>query len=792
MDCFRHNSLDLYYNARHKYKLYRSNGTRTIANSTIGGTVYPNFVITGNGIDTLTSTGSSKYNDFNLAGFNGTLTNTSISVFGNYTMGASTTATAGANETTFAATSGTKTITTNGKALDFPITFNGVGGTWALQDNLTVGSILTSVKALSVSNGTFDINGKALSTTRLVCGGANIITIKDSSGGTGSINITGFGTSVLNCAGTNNTTLTTLPDFNFSYAGATGTRTINASTTDSTVFSGINFRFTAGTDIISFSANDKMGNVDFTGFSGSTTLGNPVNIYGNLIGSNTMTWNAGATTLTFAATSGTKTITMNGKSLDIPITFNGVGGTWALQDNLTVGSTRTTTLTNGTFDINGKVFSTGLFSSAVANVRTLKDSSGAAGQFVVTGNNGTVWTTAATNNLTYTTIPDINLFYNGSTGTRTIASSQTNGTVYPNFKITGGDTLTSTASNKYGDFNLVYFTGTLTNIAISVFGNYDMGSGTTATAGANATTFAATSGTKKIVTNGKTLDFPLTFNGVGGTWALQDNLTVGATRTTTLTNGTLDMNDMNFSTGLYTMGAGGTLQLKTGTHLVTGTTGTIWTGAGTITPATSTIKTTGLLTAAITFAGGSKAYNNIELANTGDFNIIFSGDNNFYDFNIDYNRTVRFTNSSKTTITNFNADGNSDIPIRLSNTSGTTAFTLQKKDGNKVCEDYLAIYNSAAIPATTWYAGTHSTNGGGNSGWTFADCPGADTCTYSGSGAWYVNLADNCNLTTDTQVDGSIFQTYGTGSLIINAFIRGCASAHLIGNNIYWRGKGFQ
>lgn len=68
---------------------------------------------------------------------------------------------------------------------------------------------------------------------------------------------------------------------------------------------------------------------------------------------------------------------------------------------------------------------------------------------------------------------------------------------------------------------------------------------------------------------------------------------------------------------------------------------------------------------------------------------------------------------------------------------------------------------------------------------------GADTCTYGGSGNWLVNLADNCNLITDTNLSGNKFITYGTGSLIINAWIT-TIEAHLIGNIIRWMGKGFK
>lgn len=49
------------------------------------------------------------------------------------------------------------------------------------------------------------------------------------------------------------------------------------------------------------------------------------------------------------------------------------------------------------------------------------------------------------------------------------------------------------------------------------------------------------------------------------------------------------------------------------------------------------------------------------------------------------------------------------------------AFTLTKAGGGFVDAEYLSISNSTASPANTWYAGNFSTNGGGNSGWTFDD-----------------------------------------------------------------------
>jgi hypothetical protein len=107
------------------------------------------------------------------------------------------------------------------------------------------------------------------------------------------------------------------------------------------------------------------------------------------------------------------------------------------------------------------------------------------------------------------------------------------------------DTLTLTGS--FYNINLAGFVGTLSNTARTIYGNWsNPATGGTYTAGAVATTFGATS-SKTITTNGRTLDFALTFDGVGGTWVLQDNLTIGATRILTWNNGTLDLNNKTLS-----------------------------------------------------------------------------------------------------------------------------------------------------------------------------------------------------------------------------------------------------
>jgi hypothetical protein len=110
-----------------------------------------------------------------------------------------------------------------------------------------------------------------------------------------------------------------------------------------------------------------------------------------------------------------------------------------------------------------------------------------------------------------------------------------------NFNYTVGTYTLTDTSSVYKSLNFTGFTGTIPNSVRTIYGNLTLVSGMTLTAGANATTFAATSGTNTITTAAKTLDFPLTFNGVGGTFAFQDALTQGSTRAFTITNGTVQL-----------------------------------------------------------------------------------------------------------------------------------------------------------------------------------------------------------------------------------------------------------
>ena len=309
----------------------------------------------------------------------------------------------------------------------------------------------------------------------------------------------------------------------------------------------ISFRFSAGTGGLNIANSSAVRDLDFTDGTNNTGYAGPlanttISVYGNFKVSTGMTFTGAAQIITFAATAGTKTITTNGISVDRPFTFNGVGGSWQLQGALTSGATRQVTLTNGTLDLVSYTLTTGQFSSNNSNTRVLAFGTG---KIVLTGTGATVWSAATGTGFTYTGTSRIEALGPATSGTRTFNPSTTGTSTEAtalNFYINGGsDTVTFTAtSRRVNILDFTGFTGTFTNSSPTVHGNYILVSGMIVGSGTETTTFATTT-SQTITTAGQTLDFPITFNGVGGTFSCQDALTLGSTRALTMTNGTLQL-----------------------------------------------------------------------------------------------------------------------------------------------------------------------------------------------------------------------------------------------------------
>jgi hypothetical protein len=278
-----------------------------------------------------------------------------------------------------------------------------------------------------------------------------------------------------------------------------------------------------------------------------------------------------------------------------------------------------------------------------------------------------------------------------------------------------------TLSGRYRNLSFTGFSGTLNNAARTIYGNFTASSGMTLTAGANAQTFAATSGSKTITSSGKTFDFPITFDGAGGTWVLQDNLSMGSTRSLTHTNGTLDLNGKTSTVGTSYTTASGTknLTFNGGTLVCPNSGTTAFNNAQptnfTTTAGAGTGKISMTSASAKTFVGGGSTYN-CTLSNDGAGALTIDGSNTFTTLaNGVQPTTFTFASGSVTTLTNWSISGTSGNLVTIGSTT-TSVHTLVKSSGT-VNADYLSISYSRAIGGATWNAGANSVDGGNNQGW---------------------------------------------------------------------------
>ena len=300
-------------------------------------------------------------------------------------------------------------------------------------------------------------------------------------------------------------------------------------------------------------------------------------------------------------------------------------------------------------------------------------------------------------------------------------------------------TINNAASNAIGVSgsvkNLTFagtYTGNLTNGTRTLYGNLTLKSGMTLSAGASVTTFASTNATvRTITTNSNTLDFPITFNGVGGSWQLQDALTVGTSRAITLTNGSFDTNTKSLTCGTFSYNNTNTKTLTLGTSTVTITGGTSTSGfvgsssGTTYDVANSTIVFT--TTGSVVFAAGSGGasgtiFGTITMSGSGG--TLYLGNSTSTTTLArctTLNNTVSpctITNSCTTafTVTNFNVNGTAGNLVVLNSNTPATARTITKASGTTDV-DYLNIQDSTATGGT-WNAYS-STNSGNNTGWNF-------------------------------------------------------------------------
>ena len=478
---------------------------------------------------------------------------------------------------------------------------------------------------------------------------------------------------------------------------------------------------------ITINASYNIGTLDASTRTNAMTLASSTatpTFYGNFTYGSGVT-PTGTGIYTFSNRS-TKTLDSGGITFTQPVTINAPGGgIQLLTNNLTLGSTLTTTLTQGTLDLNNLTLTTGLFSSTNSNTRTIAFGTG---NITCTGT-GTVWNTSTSTSLTTTGTQVVNVTSAGSTAITVNPPALAESDAI-SYNFTGGTytlSLGYSSSTSIKNLNFTGFSGSITGLSgLLIYGDLTLSTGITVST--NFTwTFAATSGTKLITSNGRTLDLPIIFNGVGGTFRLEDAFTMGSARTMTLTNGTLNLNGKTCTVGTRFQTATGTKNLTfNGGTLVcpdpnttsfnnaapTNFTTTAGTGTGTISMTAATAKT---------FVGGGSTYN-CKLNQGGAGTLTITGTNTFNDIT-NTNATasqITFPASTTTTVNAFTLSGSAGNLVSIRSSTGGTRFTLSKSSGT-ISVSYLDIQDSNATGGATWQAFTANGNvdSGNNLGWLF-------------------------------------------------------------------------
>jgi hypothetical protein len=257
---------------------------------------------------------------------------------------------------------------------------------------------------------------------------------------------------------------------------------------------------------------------------------------------------------------------------------------------------------------------------------------------------------------------------------------------------------------------------TLTN-ALLFYGNIILISAMTVN---GASEFRSTYGAQSFTTGGCTLQNTITLgihNDSGNTVTFQDNFTT--TGNIYLSSGTLNTNGKTVSCNVmsdYDQNSSKTLNISNSTITCYQWS---WGHTGlTLTSTNSTITMTG----STNFDGGGYSWNTVIF--TGSAVIDDSSTFTTLSFQPSGIQTITFTDGTTQTVINFTGtNGTNVITMQGSSTGG---WNLTKSGGGVVSMDYLALSYSQASPSTlTWYAGTHSTNTIGNSGWIFTAPPAA-------------------------------------------------------------------
>jgi hypothetical protein len=614
------------------------------------------------------STGNTGAKSIDCTGHTGTIAGTAaISVAGSVTLVAGQTFTYSGTLTLTA----TGTLTTGGKTIG-PVTVDTVGGT------VTLGGALTSSGAVTITNGTFTTSASNYAVTATILSSSNANTRTITLNGS-TVTLSGFGTPL-------------------DFTTATGL-TFTAGTSSIVCTGGIAY----------FSGGGKtFNNVSLTNIAVSD---------GQIRGANTFA----QLTLTAPTVSGISPYSFDSNQTITTLVASGASAVRRifLYSN-TPGTRRTLTVTTWSSILDVDFRDIGMNTSRSGT--RLGDC----------GNN---------NNVTFVAAKTVYWNLTGSQSWSSTGWATTSGgtPAVNNFPLaqdtavfdnTGAATTVDiNASFNIGSVNMSARTSAMTMTgasAPSLYGDWTTGSGVTLSF-SNVVRFAKT-GTQTLTSAGKSF-YGINIGGPSSL-VLADALVTTVTGAQSLfVLGSIDAVSYSVTSDFFTGNGNVATALGTGTWTITGVlSGTgPWTQSATATVTGSAeIILSNTTTGARTFAGGGKTYGKLTIGGTtGTSTLTITGANTFTEIASTKTvaHTIVFPNATTTTGA-FTVQGSSGNVVTLSRTGASGTFTLAKSGGGVVSSNYLSISNSAATPSTlTWYAGANSTDGGGNTGWIFANAP---------------------------------------------------------------------
>lgn len=514
---------------------------------------------------------------------------------------------------------------------------------------------------------------------------------------------------------------------------------------------GDNVHLTAASGAASLTVNvaSACANFDATGFTGTFAGALAVTTTGN------WTWGVGMNRtftgqINFTAAAA-RNITSNGIAWGGAVVFNNAAGSWQLQDAFV--STSSMTLTAGSFDTASKAVTCTKFTWSGAATRSLTLGSST---WTLTGSGAGVWNGGAATNASFSTSGS-RIVMNGITAPSTfISGGPTSAGVwtYDDIEFSGGNSSLTFSTNTVTCRDVIvsnptagatFDSGTIAqarNINFTGFigtwtmtGTYRLSGDLTMTVAMavslNAGSFNTTT-TQTLTLQGKTMG-RMDFTGTG-TYVIPDATITSNNAITFQAGGTLDLTGKTINCTRFN-GSGSTARSLNFTNAIVNMSGSAsgtsdsWVFT-TVTNLTIVLTGSKLNLADTTgtgkaFAGGGLHYPEVTFTTGvgGSKQFSLRQSNTFDKLTLAAGITVTMqagNTQTFTSATSLVAVGFAGSLIDLVSEIPGTSWIFSCPENDVKC-DYLSITDSVATGGARWWAGKHSTNGGGGSGWRFSD-----------------------------------------------------------------------